>query len=184
MKQTLYVAVLLALFSGCEQAVRTENKPVTSERPIVNLPVSMRQHNWTREGSCVHATLVSLLRWQDRPSTADWWRRTHAGGENPYSFAAQLERDGIRYAQITSGDVGFLEWACATRRGCGITVRGGRHMVALVHLDSEWACLMDNNSPEKYIWLPRETVIAEWHASNGWAVTPIYTPAAPLPQAS
>ena len=55
-------------------------------------------------------------------------------------------------------------------------------MVALVYLDDKWAALLDNNAVEKYIWVPRETLIAEWKASYGWAVTPIYTPAAPLPQ--
>ena len=92
-----------------------------------------------------------------------------------------MDANGIRYAYVTNGDVNFLEWACSTRRGCGIIVRGGVHMVALVHLDSEWACLLDNNSVSKFIWVPRETLIAEWKASYGWAVTPVYTPAAPLP---
>ena len=88
----------------------------------------------------------------------------------------------IRYAYVTNGDVKFLEWACRTRRGCGITIMGGGHMVALVYLDDKWAALLDDNAVEHYIWVPRETLIAEWKASNGWAVTPIYTPAAPLPQ--
>ncbi len=56
------------------------------------------------------------------------------------------------------------------------------HMVALVHLDAKWAAILDNNNVSKFIWVPRETLIAEWKASYGWAVTPIYTPAAPLPQ--
>ena len=89
---------------------------------------------------------------------------------------------GIRYAYVTNGDVRFLEWACRTRRGCGITVLGGAHMVALVHLDDKWAAILDNNNVERFIWVPRETLIAEWKASYGWAVTPIYTPTAPLPQ--
>jgi hypothetical protein len=59
---------------------------------------------------------------------------------------------------------------------------GGAHMVALVHLDDKWAAILDNNNVEKFLWVPRETLIAEWKASYGWAVAPIYTPAAPLPQ--
>ena len=55
-------------------------------------------------------------------------------------------------------------------------------MVALVHLDTKWAALLDNNDVSKFIWVPRETLIAEWKASYGWAVVPVYTPAAPLPQ--
>jgi hypothetical protein len=82
----------------------------------------------------------------------------------------------------TSGDVAFLEWACRTRRGCGIAVKGGKHMVALVHLDSQWAAILDNNNVSKFIWVPRKTLLAEWHASHGWAVVPIYSPSAPVPQ--
>ena len=55
-------------------------------------------------------------------------------------------------------------------------------MVALVHLDEKWAALLDDNAVEEYIWVLRETLIAEWKASDGWAITPIYAPAAPLPQ--
>ena len=55
-------------------------------------------------------------------------------------------------------------------------------MVALVYLDDKWAALLDNNAVGKLHLGSRETLIAEWKASLGWAVTPIYTPAAPLPQ--
>ena len=99
----------------------------------------------------------------------------------PESYTRQLESAGIRYTQVTNGDVNFLEWACKTRRGCGITVRGGRHMVALVHLDKEWAGILDNNSVDKIKWVPRTALIAEWKASYGWAVVPVYTPSAPMP---
>jgi len=125
--------------------------------------------------------MISLFRWQNRLHRADEWRRTYANGEWPESLATKLDREGVRYAYTTKGDVSFLEWAVRTRRGCGITVKGGAHMVALVHLDDKWACLLDNNNVSKYKWVSRESLIAEWKASYGWAVTPIYTPAAPLP---
>ena len=64
-------------------------------------------------------------------------------------MAAKFDREGIRYAYVTNGDVRFLEWACRTRRGCGITVMGGAHMVALVHLDDKWAAILDNNNVEQ-----------------------------------
>lgn len=91
---------------------------------------------------------------------------------------------------ITDGDVGFLEWACRTRRGACVVSHNGSHMETLVHLDSEQAALIDNNFPDKFRWLPREQFIREWRSgpkgpltgNGGWAFTPIYTPAAPLPQ--
>lgn len=192
MKRLLAVLVLCFSLTGCEiDQSKSTPKPkpgpyvVVQERPVVNIPLVLRQENWVgnqREGSCVHATMISLMRWQGRFNLANYWRKTYGNGEWPDDLAAKFDREKVRYAYTENGDVKFLEWACRTRRGCGITVMGGAHMVALVHLDSKWACLLDNNNVSKYKWVPREMLIAEWKASYGWAVTPIYTPAAPLPQ--
>lgn len=154
------------------------------ERPIVNIPPSWRQSNWPgREGmgSCVHATMISLMRWQGRDKLAIFWKSKYDSGEYADRLAERLNREGVRYAYVTDGDVKFLEWAVKTRRGCGITVMGGAHMVALVHLDSEWAAILDNNSVSQFIWIPRNELIAEWKFSMGWAVAPVYSPIAPAP---
>ena len=181
MKRVILSAVAIMLFAGCSDSYFTTNE--NTERPLVNIPRVLRQSNWLSRGSgsCVHASMMSLFRWQGRNNTARLWGQRYGSGEDAQGLRAKMDANGIRYAYVTNGDVNFLEWACSTRRGCGITVRGGVHMVALVHLDSEWACLLDNNSVSKFIWVPRETLIAEWKASYGWAVTPVYTPAAPLP---
>ncbi len=151
-----------------------------AERPTINIPLVMRQSNWGG-GSCVHANLVSLLRWQEKAGIAKYWRSTYQGGEYSGGLATKLDREGVRYAYVTDGDVKFLEWACKTRRGCGITVMGGIHMITLVHLDDKWAATLDNNRIGKIRWIPRDALIAEWQASYGWAITPVYNPAAPLP---
>jgi hypothetical protein len=185
MKRILVALVLLASVAGCGVNENLGASAAKKERPTVNVPESLRQSNWIGDqgmGSCVHASMISLLRWQYRLKTADHWRQTYGDGEQPEDLAAKFDQEGIRYAYVTNGDVRFLEWACRTRRGCGITVMGGAHMVALVHLDDKWAAILDNNKVENFIWVPRETLIAEWKASYGWAVTPIYAPAAPLPQ--
>ena len=185
MRRVFSVLVLLASVAGCEVNQNLGMSAPKKERPTVNVPAALRQSNWIGnqgQGSCVHASMISLFRWQYRLKTADYWRKSYGDGEYPEDLAARFNKEGIRYAYVTNGDVRFLEWACRTRRGCGITVMGGAHMVALVHLDDKWAAILDNNSVERFIWVPRETLIAEWKASYGWAVTPIYTPAAPLPQ--
>ena len=58
---------------------------------------------------------------------------------------------------------------------------GGRHMVALVHFDKDWAGILDNNATGKIIWIRRKTFLAEWLNSSSWAITPVYTPSPPLP---
>lgn len=198
------VAILVLLLClGCESPYECDPRitaPCT-ERPTVNLPHALRQRNWNNkwellrdkngklvwvpDGSCAHATMVSLLRWQGRPELAAWWRRNNAGGEwsSGESLAEKLNRAGVRFAYTArKKDIKFLEWACNTRRGCGVCINGGEHMVALVHLDSKWAALLDNNDTQQFIWVPRETLIAEWINSGSWAVCPVYTPAPPLPR--
>ncbi len=163
MKRLLVVLVLLV--AGCEvpNLDRIPARPIRIERPTVNLPAALRQANWIgnqRQGSCVHATMISLFRWQGRYNTADYWRQAYANGSWPDDLAAKFDREKVRYAYTTSGDVRFLEWACRTRRGCGITVRGGAHMVTLVHLDDKWAAILDNSNVSKFIWVPRTALIA------------------------
>lgn len=182
LKHLLLTFALLVGFAGCEGP---SSRGIVSERPTVNLPAAARQSNWRgvyRQGSCVHATMISLFRWQNRDKTADYWRQTYSDGETPGGLAAKFDRANIRYAYTINGDVDFLTWACRTRRGCGITVLGGAHMVALVYLDNNWAAILDNNDVSTFHWVPRARLIAEWKASNGWAVVPVYSPTPPLPQ--
>jgi len=195
MMRSVAAVLLLIVVAGCDGIViRFEEPSVDNRRapavpiecPIVNLPVALRQANWRGnegEGSCVHASLCSLLRWQGRYATADYWRRTYGNGEWATSFAQKLDREGVRFAYtVGQNDVDFLEWACRTRRGAGVTVLGGRHMVCLVHLSETHAGLLDNNSVTRIKWVPRRTFLAEWRDSNSWGVCPVYAPAPPLPR--
>lgn len=156
-----------------------------SEYPTVNIDGALRQENWLGdedEGSCVHATMIMLLRWQGRDDLADYWRGRYENGEWPEGLADKFDTEGVRYAYTSQGkDVSFLEWACRTRRGCGVTVQEGRHMVMLVHLDAERAGIIDNNRPGEIQWRSRESFLNEWFNSRSWAVTPVYTPPPPLP---
>jgi hypothetical protein len=156
------------------------------ERPVVNLPPGCRIKNWPDEngyGSCTHATTAMLLRWQGRPGTANWWKNNHNGGEYVHTLIDAYEAGGLRFADNSEdiGNVDFLQWACDTRRGAGVVVMGGRHMVALVHLDSEWAAILDNNKIKEFIWIPRDRFVQEWLDSGGWAITPVYSPMPPIP---
>jgi hypothetical protein len=152
--------------------------------PVVDVPQDYRQANWLGDrgqGSCVIASSVTLLRWQNRIHAADYYRKTYGNGQGPDSLAAKFNSDGVRFAETRTGDVQFLEWALRTRRGANVVWMNGRHMLTLVHLDGEQAAILDNNAIDKVQWMPRERFLAEWRASGGWAVTPLYTPMAPVP---
>ncbi len=190
MKRLLFALMLVCV--GCEMeppflAPLPPEPPIA--RPVVNVPRALRESNWLgpqREGSCVHAAIVNLLRAQRMFARADWWRSHNGDGEWDERLASKLDAAGIKYTYTSEhGNVGFLEWACdpihGTRRGCGVTVEGGRHMVCLMHLDDKWAGILDSNSTDAIIWVPRETFIAEWLNSNSWAVAIVGTPAPPRP---
>lgn len=149
------------------------------DAPWIDLPRELREWNWGG-GSCVHATLVMLLRWQGRFEEAEWWRRTFAGGEYANRLHSRLDAAGLRYAYTVQGDDAFVEWAIATRRGAGVTW-GGNHMVCLVHLDDRDAGILDNNAIDRIKWQPRQAFLREWRRRGGWAVTPVYLPPPPDP---
>lgn len=177
MKRRNFLGLLTAI------SLSMPNPLAAAERPVVNLPEALRQGNWLGrqgEGSCVHATMISLFNWQGKYELAKWWRANHGDGEWDTDLANKLTKAGVKFAYTSRrGDVGFLEWSIRTRRGCGVTVMGGRHMVALVHLDKDWAGILDNNQTGKIIWVKRATFISEWLNSSSWAIVPIVGP--PMP---
>jgi hypothetical protein len=178
------IAAVLVLNQEDNAIFSPRRKPVI-ERPTVNVPYKLRQGNWLggrqRDGSCVHATMISLLQWQGRSDLASYWKRAHGGGEYPDSFRAKLEGADVDYVWCEKGDERFLEWAIQTRRGAGIRINEGRHMVALVDLTPKYAAILDNNDVSKFKWIDRAALVQNWMACGSWAFSPAYSPAAPLP---
>lgn len=159
------------------------------ETPVVNIPIDDRQENWLRggEGSCTWASIIPLLRWSGHYELADAVKHAYGGGEFMEEWPSKLDRAGIRYAISKGGDTVFLEWAIATRRGAAIGINPASgvarptHMVILAHLDGFQAILIDPNEPrENKVW-SRDKLLSEWKAAGGYAVVPVYVPAAPLP---
>lgn len=158
--------------------------------PQVNPPIPLRERNYAG-GSCSYASTITLLRWQGQYKIAAYVRMRCAGGTNPEVLAQSLDECGVRYA-MTKGraNVAFLEWACNTRRGACVGVYGdgsgspyeARHMLNVVHLDSKWAGILDNNYTKEILWIPREKFLKHWIGSGSWAVVPVYSPAPPLPR--
>lgn len=182
----LYITLSLAALIGLSAAVLAES-------PTVNLPPSLRQSNWTSsrgDGSCFHAAVVSLLRWQGRYHTAEQWKRSYSGGAKLVDITAAMDRLDIRYA-ATHGkfDVAFLEHAIATRRGACVGFWAGRdakgndlyHAVALVDITPTQVALLDNNDVSRIYWVPRNKFLYLWAMEGCDALVPIYTPAPPLP---
>jgi hypothetical protein len=102
--------VLVLLFAGCEQEITIDlgfnvaprifrqdydYPDYEVERPTVNLETVFRQNNWLGpqgEGSCVHATMIMLFRWQGQFEMADYWKANHADGEWATNLANKMDR--------------------------------------------------------------------------------------------
>lgn len=154
------------------------------EHPAMNLPRKMRQRNWIggpwQNGSCVVASMISLLRWQGKYALANRLRRRYGGGQDFWSWNSILDREGIRYAvTYNKRNVAFLERAIKTRRGCMVAIEGLAHMVCLVDLTPTKACILDNNDTSRYIWRDRSEFLADWFGAHSWALTPVYSPTSP-----
>jgi len=147
------------------------------EVPAMNLPLQLRQHNWGG-GSCVHASTVMCLRWQQQFEMADYWRKTYSGGESLDGLAAKLDANGVRYAFTSSGDPAFLEWATRTRRGAVIFYFPS-HSICFVGHQGDQAWLLDNNREDHYLQVPWDTFVTNWKGYGGVALTPIYVPPPP-----
>jgi hypothetical protein len=172
----LAIALILILASA---------SPAAAQYPVVDIPAALRQENWPGEeggGSCVHASMMSILRWQGQYAMAEWWGKTYDSGEYASRMALRMAQAGIPFCETTSGDPAFLDWCHKTRRGACIVVSGGRHMVNILHCDANYVCILDNNYPSKYTWYNRTAFIKYWQNSGGWAFTPYYSPAPPTPR--
>lgn len=187
MKRFLLLVLLLA---GCE----------APEIPTVNLPPALRQHNYERKagnGSCVYAAAASVFRWQHQDNMADYIVRHFSGGTTGEALIASLNKLGVRFSYTLDGDESWLEWACMTRRGCVVDVPAVNlpglgahyqvdpkttcgHAMVLVYLDATTAGLLDNNDTARILYVDRDRFMAAWHGWRGFAITPVYTPAAPL----
>jgi len=147
--------------------------------PPMDLPKSLRQANYAG-GSCMHASLISVLRWQGRFELADWWRRSEYGAAGVYDLARVCRRLDLRFAWTTNGNAAFLDWCSSTRRGAAIHYFS-QHAVTFCGYEDGNAVLLDNNRPGTYIRVPKQQFLSRWRGYGGLALTVVYAPPPPRP---
>jgi len=182
----------LALFEGREfETSVPEFRGVKANAPI---PLSMHVMNEggsNGAGLCVISSNVLDGVYQDVPELRDgkrslMWRtaKQRPGGYDSRKFAGLVRDVDMRtpYFQVED-DVEAVAAVVRhyTEQGvpCATTYNTGRrylwqwiaHMVTTIHLDDEWACVVDNNFPDAYFWMPA----SEWksrvrYGGIGWAV--------------
>ena len=197
MKSLLFFAALSGvLLCGCDQPstpqavdlvyLPDQIQPV----PVNDLPDSLRIKNWIgtdqdgdRGGSCVHASIIHTFRSAGRGDLEQLWYenrdRGYEGPETAYRIMDKLDDQRIPFAATEDGDIRLLEESSRTRRQAAIFYYPS-HCVnfqefAIVN-GEESAILLDNNFPDRYIVVDRQTFERSWDYYGGFAVVPWLEP--------
>lgn len=155
----------------------------------------------TGSGLCVFTSIEMCASFQNVPELYGWqkWMTHKPGGGYPQKVAAMIEQycreKGVRppdYIQAEEATLRTVQLALKTGRPVGITYcfspsgrYGGAkiaHMVTLLHCDSKWACVCDNNFPGTYEWMSVEELMRTARCGQGnlWCVV-LLNPGPPPP---
>jgi hypothetical protein len=152
----------------------------------------------TGAGLCVFTSIEHCGRYQNETALIGLQKKmtSEPGGGYPDKVDAMLKKYAPKaiYIQYTGKDTSLLKLAIKTSRMVGVTYGyspryGGpiAHMVNLVHLSDQWACVLDNNFPGEnyYEWMSPDEFDRRWVAGSpdksGWAVILLNPPPPPSP---
>lgn len=182
-----------ALFEAVK-ASKTPIDPETGREVQCDLPPSQHMRNIrgkNGQGCCVYASSEMMSRYMNFPLLTGVLAEGLGGAS-----ASDVERMYKRkapgfsdYVQATGKhSVPHMDWAMRTRRLCCVTV-DGNHMVCLLHLDPEGtpnarACLLDNNSPQTWLWMPRAEFLKRHAVGGPWSHSILLSPPPPIPVVS
>lgn len=174
----------LSYLQAAEAAVIDGNRHDGVELQV-DLPVDQHVKNFGAPlddmGLCVFATMDMDARWHNERRLIGVINKIQKGGGWPAKVDDVIKEyaPGLKYVQYEGKDPAILDKALSEGRPAGVTYGYGEryrmqtiaHMVLLVHLDSKWAAILDNNFPGTYEWMPREEFLKRWVHPNGdgWA---------------
>jgi hypothetical protein len=158
---------------------------IPSKRGYLDLNTGLRQPNYNG-GSCVYASLCTVLEWQHRTDLARLMLQNYSGGASQGNLIRACERLGIDYACTLDGDARFLEWCHRTNRGAAIFYFSNHAVTFAGYVERDgrtYAWLIDNNAPDKYIEIEKSEFVSKWKQYGGFALTSVYSPSPPKPGA-
>jgi hypothetical protein len=141
--------------------------------PPVDVPPSLRQGNYSG-GSCMHASIQTVLNSQNQNEIAAYWRRNWSGAAGVETCARIAEQLGLRFAYTTKGDEEFLDWCSRTRRAAAVYYGDNHAVTFLGYNQAGEAVLVDNNRTDRYQRVPRQQFLQNWRAAGGGALTTVY----------
>ena len=163
----------------------------------IDLPESQHVKNFGApadgKGLCVFASMTMAARWHHVRQLSDIIHKINEGGGWPEKVTEVFKQyaPDLKFVQYEDTDPAILDKALAEGRPACVTYGYGEryqmktiyHMVLLVHLDSKYAAILDNNFPGTYEWMSREEFLRRWvHPSGkGWAYVMLAPPPPPPP---
>jgi len=164
-----------------------------------DLPVSQRTKNvGGRDGAglCVFSSIGHAARWQNENRLVDFQKEMiqEPGGGYPEKVDRMIAKygKGTPYLQYEGHDPTILKLALRTGRMPSVTYDGHdphyrgsiAHMVNLIYLDDQQACILDNNfiGENELVWMSAQEFIGRWTGDGGWAVILLAPPPPPPPQ--
>jgi hypothetical protein len=176
----LVALILASTFLILILASGTKIHDYKSQKSLLDLSPNLRQPNYNG-GSCVYASMCTVLVWQHREDLAGIMRSNYSGAASADALIAACQALGIDYAFTKTGDSGFLEWCDRTNRGAVIFYFPD-HCVTFAGYDSDNALVIDNNAPGNYIRIPKARFLQDWKSYGGFALTAVYSPSPPQPR--
>lgn len=193
LRRLILLAIVLV---GCNHTDSPRNyralpRPI-AEMPVVNPPPALRQQNRLGgpkgdEGSCVHASLRSMMRWQNQTAKSEEMWSQYSGGEYSSRLRSRLDEKGVKYAYTESGNLALLDFAHDTRRGALLWWKPSHccTFCGWVEIDGRtFAVILDNNKVNQYELTERSQFHRLWAGYGGFALTTLGDPPAPPPYRS
>lgn len=167
-----------------------------------DLPPALRLKNiggTDGAGLCVFTSINHAARFQNEKDLWDFQRQMshEPGGGYPEKVDRMLAKYApkVHYVQYEGNDLSVLEKVLASGRMPAVTYDGRdpnygplriAHMVNLIHLDKNWAVILDNNfiKDGEQCWMTREEFASRWRGGDrlAWAVFLSAPAPAPIPQ--
>lgn len=145
------------------------------------------------KGLCVFASMTMAARWHNVRPLFDVIHKINEGGGWPEKVDKVFKEHApkLEYTQYEGTDPAMLDKALSEGRMACVTYGYGEryqmqtiyHMTCLVHLDSKWAVILDNNFPGTYEWMPRAEFLKRWlhPGKQGWAYVMLTPGPPPIP---
>ena len=144
--------------------------PIDVANPVHNYMSGRGRH---QSGSCLHAAVEDLLRWDGLDQKADYWRSHFGGAANLVTVVRIADGLGLRHSETSGGDEEFLDYCTANQLGAAIyweVDEPGDHAIVFCGFDGPDAVLLGTNRPVTSR-MPRTEFLARWRNCGGCAFT-------------